>query len=248
MVRACADAGSKLMIAYRLHFEAANLAVVEAIRAGRIGEPRIFQSVFTQQVREHNIRVQERAGAGPLFDMGVYCVNAARYLFGDDPVEVSGTTTTHAGDPRFAYVEESTAATMRFPGDRVASFVSSFGAADRARYEIIGTEGSLALENAYEYATGMELTLRRGGKEKRRRFGKRDQIAAELEHFARCVNDGRDPEPSGCEGMGDVRIMLAIHESARNRMVVRLDHVERDQEIYVPAHGEPANSDMLRPR
>ena len=82
-----------------------------------------------------------RPGSGPLFDLGVYCVNAARYLFRTDPVEVHGVTVEHPGDPRFEHCEESVAATFRYADDRVASFVASFGAADRAHYEVIGTEG-----------------------------------------------------------------------------------------------------------
>jgi glucose-fructose oxidoreductase len=245
MIAACDDAGSKLMIAYRLHFEAANLAAVAAIRDGKIGEPRIFQSVFTQQVRDGNVRVQERPGAGPLFDMGVYCINAARYLFREDPVQVVSSVMRHPGDKRFEHVEETVAATLRFPGDRVAPFIASFGAADRARYEVIGTTGSIELENAYEYSTAIDLTLRQGDKTRRRRHGKRDQVAAEIAYFARCVRENRDPEPGGHEGMGDVRIMLAIHEAARSGVAVDLGEVEHDrpptpgQEIHVAAHGEP---------
>src|SRR5436305_2738368 len=80
MIRACDARGVKLMIAYRLHFESANLCAIEIARGGELGDPRIFSSVFSLQVREGNTRVQPRRGAGPLYDLGVYCVNAARYL------------------------------------------------------------------------------------------------------------------------------------------------------------------------
>jgi glucose-fructose oxidoreductase len=246
MIDACEEAGVRLMVAYRLHFEAANLTAVDTVTRGELGEPRIFDSVFTMQVREGDIRVQQRPGAGPLFDLGVYCINAARYLFRDEPVQVAAMTMTHRGDPRFEHVEETIAATLRFPGDRVASFVASFGAADRARYEVVGTEGSLSLENAYEYAADvMSLEIHRGAKKKTRRFKKRDQIAAEIEYFARCVRDGIDPEPSGREGLNDVRIMLAIHEAARTGRTVAVVTGEGDrlpvpeQEIRIAPHGMP---------
>ena len=245
MIRACRAAGVKLMTAYRLHFEETNLRAIEIARSGVIGEPRFFSASFAQQAREGDIRVQQRPGAGPLFDLGVYCINAARYLFRADPVQVTASMFGHPGDERFAHVEETVAATLRFPGDRVASFVASFGAADRARYEVVGTEGSLALEQAYEYATSHELTITSGGKTRRKKFGKRDQIAAEIEYFATCVREGRDPEPSGREGMGDVRIMLAIRESARRGVAIDLEAVEHDappavaQRIDVPPHGKP---------
>ena len=254
MIDACDRAGVKLMVAYRLHFEAANLTAVDTVTRGELGEPRIFDSVFTMQVREGDVRVQPRSGAGPLFDLGVYCINAARYLFRDDPVQVGAMAMTHRGDPRFEHVEETIAATLRFPGDRVASFVASFGAADRARYEVVGTEGSLALENAYEYAADvMSLEVQRGAKKKTRKFKKRDQIAAEIEYFARCVRDGIDPEPSGLEGLNDVRIMLAIHEAARTGRTVAIATEEGDrppvpeQEIRVAPHGMPKTVGVERP-
>jgi predicted dehydrogenase len=246
MIEACAESGVKLMTAYRLHFEAANLAAVDAVTRGELGEPRIFHSVFTMQVREGNIRVQPRPGAGPLFDLGVYCVNAARYLFRDEPEQVLATATEHRADPRFAHVEDTVAATMRFPGDRLATFVASFGAADRARYELIGSEGYLALENAYEYAAdAMTLTVERRGRRRTQKLEKRDQIAAEIEYFARCVLEGVEPEPSGLEGLIDVRVMLAIQEAAHSGRVVSLDpghpprRPEPGQALRVPAHGVP---------
>jgi predicted dehydrogenase len=246
MIEACADSGVHLMIAYRLHFEPANLAAIDLVTRGELGEPRIFNSVFTMQVREGNVRVQDRPGAGPLFDLGVYCVNAARYLFRADPVRIVGVTVTHPGDPRFVHAEESVAATLSYDDGRIATFVASFGAADRARYEVIGTRGALSLDNAYEYtAETMTLEVTRDGKSRRKRFGKRDQIAAEIEYFARCVRDGVVPEPSGREGLADVRTVLAIYESARTGRAIELGAVERDrpptpdQRIHVPAHGKP---------
>src|SRR5579862_753059 len=78
------------MIAYRLHFERGNLEAIETIKSGKIGEPRIFASVFSQQVKRGNSRLKKDIGGGSLYDMGIYCINAARYLFGSEPVEVFG--------------------------------------------------------------------------------------------------------------------------------------------------------------
>ncbi len=243
MIRACEQRRVKLMIAYRLHFEAANLIAVELARGGDIGEPRVFSSVFTMQVRDGNIRTQPRRGSGPLFDIGIYCVNAARYLFRSEPLEVSATRLSGA-DPRFAAIDEAYAVTMRFPRDRVAQFTCSFGAHDRAFYQVIGTDGFLTLDNAYDYATEMKLTVQGRGASKTRTFTKRDQIAAEIEYFARCVRDGMDPEPSGWEGLADVRILQAIQSSSRFGRVVPVEPVTRHrrpdlaQAIEFPPHGD----------
>ena len=187
------------MIAYRLHFQAANLVAVEIARGGEIGDPRIFSSTFTMQVRDGNTRVQPRRGAGPLYDIGIYCVNAARYLFRAEPAEVMALKLP-GRDPRFASVDEAYAVTMRFPHERVAQFTCSFGAHDRAHYEVIGTEGMLTLDNAYEYAA--EMTMRVHGKhgdktrtfEQARSDRRRDRVLRALhprQHRSRAERLGR---------------------------------------------------------
>ena len=84
MIEAADSNDVKLMIAYRLHFEKANLEAIKLVKSGKLGDTRIFDSVFGQQITEDNVRVTEpvEKGGGPVYDMGVYCINAARYLFG----------------------------------------------------------------------------------------------------------------------------------------------------------------------
>jgi predicted dehydrogenase len=245
MLRACRDAGVFLMIGYRLHFEAANLTAIDLVQRGELGDPRVFSSTFAFQVREGNTRVQDRPGAGPLYDIGIYCINAARNLFRQEPHEVVAMPLAHRTDERFAASDEAIAAALRFPDDRVASFVASYGAADTSRFEVIGTEGSLVLDNAYELADTMTLTVTRGGTTRTRTFRRRDQVAAEVEYFARCVRDGREPEPSAIEGLADVRVILAIEEAAHTRRAVGVDPVDKpvrpspEQELRFPMHGKP---------
>jgi glucose-fructose oxidoreductase len=117
MIEAASRAKIKLMIAYRLHFEKGNLSATQMIKDGAIGEPRIFRSAFCQQVTPGNSRLREENGGGPLYDIGVYCINAVRYLFRAEPEEVLAYSST-SKDRRFREVEEMSAAIMRFPGDR----------------------------------------------------------------------------------------------------------------------------------
>src|SRR5436190_2091876 len=81
MARMAHENKVKLMVAYRLHFERANLEAMEIARSGRIGEPRLFTSTFTMSVVPDNIRVRRDMGGGVLYDIGIYCINAARSLF-----------------------------------------------------------------------------------------------------------------------------------------------------------------------
>jgi predicted dehydrogenase len=238
--------GARLMTAYRLHFEGANLEAIETVRSGRIGEPRIFSSVFTMPVEdEDNIRLgPNEKGGGPIYDIGIYCINAARYLFRAEPTEVFASWATR-GLKRFARTHEMIACQLRFPEERLASFTCSFGAADEGWYEVVGTKGSLHLDPAYEYAAPLELSVTVGGRTRKRRFPKRDQFAAELVQFSSAVLRGKDPEPSGREGLADVRVIRALLESAESRRPVRLDGFERRrrptpaQEIRKPPVSKP---------
>ena len=149
MIEACDMGDVKLMIAYRLHFEPLNLAVVAAVRRGALGDLKYFISDFSMRVREGNIRTDPALGGGTLYDIGVYCINAARYLFGADPLEVSAVS-VNSGAAATRDIDESTAAILRFEGGRVATFVTSFNAADVASYRIVGTKGHMRLDPAYQ--------------------------------------------------------------------------------------------------
>jgi predicted dehydrogenase len=215
MIRAAAAAKVKLMVAYRLHFEAANLAAAELARRGKLGDLRFFSSDFSMQVRRDNIRLRGgKGGGGPLYDIGIYCINAARAALGDEPRSVFATA-TRSRDRRFREVEENVVAAMRFKDERLASFSCSFGGADRATYAIVGTRGSVTVDPAYEYVEAIALRVKIGERERTQRFGKRDQFAAELEYFSDCILDDRMPEPSGAEGLADVRIIEAMHRSIK---------------------------------
>lgn len=222
MLQAAETSGAKLMIAYRLHFDEANLKAIELAHK-RIGELRIFNSTFTFQVKDpDNVRLKASEGTSPLWDIGIYCINAARAIFADEPEEVFALSANGGGEC-FAEVDEMTAVTLKFPQERLANFVCSFGAADCSTYEAIGTKGSIRLDEAYSYAEERELALAVGEKEETFRFGKTDQFAAEIVYFADCVRHGRDPEPSGVEGWADARVIRACEESLRTGHPVLLE-------------------------
>jgi glucose-fructose oxidoreductase len=246
MIDAAEQNQVKLMIAYRLHFEAGNLEAIQLAESRKLGEVRVFTSEFAQQVTEDNIRVTEATerGGGPVYDMGVYCINAARYLFRDEPTETFAIT-GNGGEKRFENVEEMTSVVLRFPEDRIAAFTCSFGAAGTSRYMVIGTKGLLISDPAYEYAMEIKHELTIGGKKKTTTFPKRDQFAAEIAYFSDCILQNKEPEPSGLEGLADVRIVEAIYKSAKAGRVVELAKLPAKkrptlrQEIRRPAHGKP---------
>lgn len=222
IVRACEAAQVRLMTGYRLHFEEGNLEAIEAIRGGRIGDARLFNSIHTMQVEPDNIRVDHSLGGGPLEDIGIYCINAARCLFGAEPEEVFAFE-SRSDDPRFDEVPESVSATMRFSGGRLASFLCGFGATKVSEYRVVGTEGILIMDPAYTWHDDIHQTIIVGDKPKKRVFEHRDQVAAEILYFSSCMQNEEDPEPSGREGLIDVRIFEAMRISCRSRRAVLIE-------------------------
>jgi glucose-fructose oxidoreductase len=254
MIAAAEKNRIKLMVAYRLHFEKGNLEAIRTVKNGRLGKPRIFSSDFAQQVKANNVRVTEPTsrGGGPVYDMGVYCINAARYLFGAEPTKVLALSARNR-EHRFQKVDEMMSAILHFPEERLASFTCSFGAADISRYTVVGTKGVLTSDPAYEYAMAIEQEIIAGGKKFKRKFAKRDQFAAEISYFSDCILKNKTPEPSGLEGLADVRVVRALYKSARSGTAVALPPFPRKkkpgivQEIHRPAHGKPKTVNSQSP-
>jgi predicted dehydrogenase len=222
MINACERAGVHLMTAYRLHFDAATLKAVETVHSGKIGDPRWMTSSFSYQIKDDgNIRLRGDLGGGALFDIGIYCINAARTLFRADPIAVHARHLP-TGDKRFREVDETVAATLHFAENRHASFTCSFNAASTSWYELVGTKGSICHDSAFEYAEGSELTITVNDKSRTTPYAKRDQFAAQLVYFSRCISTGTTPEPSGREGLADVRIINALHKSITTGRVVKI--------------------------
>ena len=133
--------GAKLMIAYRLHHEPGTLDVIDRIRKGDFGDPRIFSSVFTQDVKPENHRAKHGFDAGPVPDMGTYPINAVRNIFGLEPLEVTAIGFKTPGREFLQMEHDTVSVTLRFPGDRVAQFVVGYAAVGTNCYKVVGTKG-----------------------------------------------------------------------------------------------------------
>ena len=246
MIRVAEENRVKLMVAYRLHFEEANLRAIDLVQGGRLGEPRLFDSVFTMTVKQGDIRLNPREmGGGTLYDIGIYCINAARNLFGAEPMEVVAFS-ANCGDERFQQCEETTSAILRFPGrERLASFTCSFGATDVSTYRVVGSKGEVVMEPAYEYAGELKQKVTIEGRSRTKTFPKRDQFAPELISFSESILSGAASEPSGWEGLADVRIIRALYRSADTGQPVELEPFSREdrpsleQELRRPPVSKP---------
>jgi glucose-fructose oxidoreductase len=143
-------------------------------------------------------------------------------------------------------IDEQVTAVLRFPGDRVAQLTCSFGAHDHSALAVIGQKGRIRMDPAYEYASALTVeTEITGKKPQRKTFPKRDQIAAELIAFARYIRKGREPEPSGEEGLADLYVLEAIQRATETGRIEPIQRISRPrrptkaQSIRRRPHGMP---------
>ncbi len=228
MIEACQRGGVKLMTAYRLHFEEANLMAVEICNSGALGQTRLFTALNMQNVESGNIRLSGELTGGPLEDLGIYCINAARYIFQSEPLQVSAFAESN-DNPRFREVPEIVTAIMRFPENRLAQFSCGFGENKASMYHVFGTLGDLKVDPAFSFQGDLKHTLTiRDEKPEEKTYGKRDQFAPQLIHFAECILNNEPVEPSGIEGLTDHVIIDALWESIKTGRAVMLDLPQRD--------------------
>lgn len=223
MIAAAAKAKRQLMTAYRLQYEPHHLRAIEIMTKRELGPLKLIHASNCQDTKAPNIRLSKALGGGPLQDVGIYCINAARYLTREMPAEVIAFA-QRGSEPRFAEVPESVAFTLRFPSGVIAHASCSFGTAESRYCRAVAADGFLELDNAFAYR-GLSLHLSRPGKARERVeavIPEEDQFALELDHFARAVLDGKPVRTPGAEGLADLRVIAAIQESARTGRAVKL--------------------------
>ena len=225
MIAACDAAGVKLMIAYRCQYEPYNRAAIDLVRSGTLGAVRLIDATNTQvQGPADQWRMKAgMAGGGVLPDIGLYCLNGARAMTGEEPVELFARSVSPASDPRYASIEETMAFMLRFPSGAIANCAASYGAHECKDMGLRLEKGWIGLENAFAYHGQRMRVAQRSGKAERVdewRLGQADQFALEIDHFAECILSGKRPRTPGEEGLQDMTLMEAIYRSAREGMPV----------------------------
>ena len=229
MIAACKAANVKLMIAYRSQYEPYDKALVKMIRDGKLGKLKQFISTNSQnQGDPTQWRLRKAlAGGGCMPDVGVYCLNAARFLSNEEPVEVMASVDQPKDDPRFMEVEASCQVVAKFPSGFTAVFNSAYNAHKSQFLRVEGTEAFAELNPAFAYH-GIKMKFARYEAENKMdmshepQLEEKDQFAEEMDHFAFCVQRNLMPHTPGEEGLQDQRITDAIYESARTGKPVKL--------------------------
>lgn len=220
MIRACEGAGKKLMIAYRCQYEPTHLRAVQLIRDGKLGAIQSIESAFGFPISPNEWRLDKKlAGGGPLMDVGIYCLNASRYLTGAEPTEVTGFSSVVDQDGRFAQVEETCSWTMKFPGGALANCTCTYGSQMLGYFRVRGSRGTITMEPAFNYdkphlvaqfATGETLDLASDDADPM-------QFLREADHMADCILENKEPKSSGQEGLCDMELMAQIYRACERK-------------------------------
>jgi len=223
MIDASRQASRKLMVAYRCRYEPYNQEMIKLAREQELGPVKVI-------VADHGFSIgdptqwrlkKDLAGGGSMMDIGIYSLQAARYVTGEEPVEVAAMSYTTPGDERFKEVEEATNFQLRFPSGVLANCTSSYGYSGQNRYRVVTTKGWFELEPATSY-TGLRMRVRRGNAIEERSLRVVDHFAAEMDHLSECVMDGKEPLTPGEEGLRDMKLIMAIYEAAKTGRTVKV--------------------------
>lgn len=231
MIDACKKAGKKLMIAYRIQYEPHNRLMMQWTREKHFGKVKVIDSVNVQNIGDPNQwRLKKAlAGGGSLPDIGLYCINTNRFLTGEEPHMVSAMIHTDAGDPRFREVEDKVMFQMFFPSGTVANNTTSYSVHDSKHYRCYADNGGwFGMDPAFNYnGLKIEASQAQGKQEMKQNviLGEKQQFALEMDHFAQCIMENKEPYTPGEEGLQDHKIMEAIYESAKSGKPVKLANI-----------------------
>jgi len=223
MIDAGRKANSKLMVAYRCRYEPYNREAIRIARAQELGPTQMILADAGFAIGDPTQwRLNKQlAGGGSLMDIGIYALNASRYLTGEEPAEVNAMIRSTASDPRFKEVEEHVTFQLRFPSGILANCSSSYGYFHQSHYRVLGTEARLEMDPATWYS-GLRMWIERGSTIEQRDLPEIDHFAAEMDHMSDCVVRDREPLTPGEEGLRDLTIIRAIYEAAESGKTVKL--------------------------
>jgi predicted dehydrogenase len=210
MIAACNEAGKMLSIGYRLHFEPFNREMM------RLGTENVYGKIKTIKADNGMNGTggwrldKELAGGGPLMDLGIYCIQGARYTTGLEPIAVTAKELPKTKPEVFAEVEEALSWQMEFTEGVVADCTTSYSqSANLLRAD--AERGWFELSPAYPYSGQKGQTS-----EGKMNFPRVNQQARQMDDFADAIINKRATPVPGEMGRQDVKIIQAIYEAMRS--------------------------------
>ena len=208
IINACKEAGKKLSIGYRLHFEPHNRELMRLTNTKEFGAVKRVEANDAFVFGGGTWRVDPKLAGGPLMDLGVYCVQAGCYGTGEEPIAVTARE-AKTDMERFKAVEETMYWTMEFPSGAKADCMMSYNKKGNL-LRVEAEKGWYELSPAYSYR-GIAGRTSRG----ELTFPQVNQQALQMDAFAQCILQDKETTVPGALGRRDVKILLAIYESAR---------------------------------
>lgn len=234
MIEACTKAKVKLMIGYRVQYEPMNRRMQQLVREKTFGSVQYLGATNAMRVTQPGWRLNKQlSGSGAVGDLGIYCINTARFLLGEEPVEVFAESFRPKDDPLFAEIDATTTWQMRFPSGVLMNGMCSFRTQKTQGYRIMATDGAFGMNPAFSYQ-GLSM-FAEPENPALVELPASDQFANELDHMADCVRNNKQPYTPGEEGLQDMRVIEAIAESVRTGRSVKLPKVEKPESFRGPA-------------
>lgn len=219
------QADRRLMEGFMFRHHPQHARVAQIIASGVIGMPVHFRGAFTYSAdaNRDNIRWRADQGGGAFFDVGVYAVNAARLLFGAEPVAVSAVAIMDEASG----VDRHVVGVLEFAGGRTAVVEGGFDQAFASRYEIVGPGGTITAERAFQIGeAGVSLSIRDASDAvATETFPHLDQYAQQIAHFSRCVREPARPLWPGENGVAQARVVEAFVRSVAHKRRVEIAEV-----------------------
>ena len=214
MVDTCRRQGVKLLVGYRMHFESNTLEIVRMRKSGELGKVLFFQGLSGFALGNPNQwrLKRELSGGGALMDIGIYSVNGARYMVGENPVWVTAQETKTDLVKFPEGVDETITFQLGFPGGAVASCLSTYAMSHLDRFFLNGTKGFAELQPATGYGPILGRT-HKGALQ----LPHRTHQTVQMDEMAAMILEDRKTEIplDGEEGLKDMRILDAIYEAAK---------------------------------
>ncbi len=212
MIKACKDAGVQLGIGYRLHFEPFTQEVMRIGQKKEKGEVRFMQTNFGFTIGDPTQwRLKKAmAGGGPLMDVGVYCIQASRYVTGEEPLWVTAQFGETIDKEKFKEVEETVSWQMQFPGGAMVNGFSSYRSNIEQLY-VSTAKGWFQLSPAYSYGP-LKGSMNDGEIKIKAVHHQTVMLEAICKEFLETKKFPKHID--GEEGLRDTRILMAIYEAA----------------------------------
>lgn len=214
MITACRNAGVQLGIGYRMHFEPYTQEVMRLGQQKIFGQPRFIQTNFGFRIGDpKQWRLNKAmAGGGPLMDVGIYCVQAARYVTGEEPLSVTAQFGPVTDKERFYSVEESLSWQFTFPGNSTVNGFTSYKT-NIEQLQVTADNGWFQLSPAYSYGP-IKGSTSKGPMN----FPVVHHQTAMLEGICDSLIQHNiiPAHTSGEEGLKDMRILMGIYDAARS--------------------------------